>query len=196
MTKDSILWRALYWPGHEACSLYQFNAEWHLEGTAVFLYEGQTCRLSYFIACDAIWHTRRAMVSGSVGDEDVNLELSVDAHHRWEVNGVAKPAVEGCIDLDLNFSPATNLLPIRRLNLEPGAQREVKAAWLRFPSFELEPLSQVYERLAEFKYRYSSGGGDFVSELTVNKVGFVTVYPQLWEVEGNEWISVAVPLGS
>ena len=196
MTKESILWRAIYWPGHEACSLYRLNSEWRLEGTAVFLHEGRTCRLSYLIACDAIWHMRRAVVSGWAGDEDIDLELSVDAHHRWQVNGVAKPAVDGCIDLDLNFSPSTNLLPIRRLNLEVGRQAEVKAAWLRFPSFELEPLSQVYERLGEFKYGYSSRGGDFVAELTVNKVGFVTVYPQLWEVEGSEWVSAAIPLGS
>src|SRR5204863_4784858 len=110
MTKESILWRAIYWPGHEACSLYQNNSEWRLEGTAVFLHERQTCRLSYLIACDASWHTRSAVVSGWVGDEDVNLELSVDAFQGWEVNGVAKPAVDGCIDLDLNFSPSTNLL--------------------------------------------------------------------------------------
>lgn len=193
--KESILWRAVYWPGHEACGLYQHESEWRLEGTAVFLYEGRTCRLSYLIVCDALWHTRRTEVSGSVGDEDVNLELSVDAHHSWEVNGVAKPAVDGCIDLDLNFSPFTNLLPIRRLNLAIGARREVRAAWLRFPSFELETLSQVYEKLGEFSYRYSSRR-DFVTELTVNKVGFVTLYPQLWEVEGNDWVSAAVLLGS
>jgi len=181
MTKESILWRAVDWPGHEACSLSRANSEWHLEGTAVFLHERRSCRLSYLIACDASWHTRRAIVSGWCGDEDVNLELSVDAHRRWLVNGLAKPAVEGCIDVDLNFSPSTNLLPVRRLNLEVGQRAEVKAAWLRFPSFELEPLSQVYERLAEFKYRYSSHGGDFVAELTVNKAGLVTNYPQLWE---------------
>jgi hypothetical protein len=87
-------------------------------------------------------------------------------------------------------------LPIRRLNLEIGQRAEVKAAWLRFPSFELEPLSQVYERISEFKYRYSSSAGAFVSELTVNKVGFVTLYPQLWEVESSEWVSAAIPLGS
>ena len=196
MTKQSILWRSIYWPGHEACSLYQLNSEWRLEGTAVFLLESRTCRLSYLISCDTIWHTRRAVVSGWVGDEDVNLELTVDMHRRWQVNGVAKSVVNGCIDLDLNFSPSTNLLPIRRLNLEVGQQAEVKAAWLRFPSLELEPLSQVYERLGEFKYRYSSRGGDFAAELTVNRVGFVTVYPQLWEVERNEWVSAAIPLGS
>ena len=196
MTKESILWRALYWPGHEACCLYRRDSEWRLEGTAVFLYEGWTCRLSYLIACDATWQTRNAVISGSVGEEDVNLELYVDQRHRWQVNGVAKSAVDGCVDLDLNFSPSTNLLPIRRLNLEIGQQAEVKAAWLRFPSFELEPLSQVYERLAEFKYRYSSRGENFVAELTVNKAGFVTIYPQLWEVEGNPWVSAAIPLGS
>jgi hypothetical protein len=195
MTKESILWRALYWQGHEACCLRPLNSEWRLEGTAVFLHEGRTCRLSYSIDCDAIWHTRSAVVSGWFGDEDIDLELSADAYRRWQVNGVAKSVVDGCIDLDLNFSPATNLLPIRRLNLEVGQQMEVKAAWLRFPSFELEPLSQVYERTGEFKYRYSSRGG-FVAELTVNKAGFVTVYPQLWEAEGSEWMSAAIPLGS
>ena len=196
MTRESILWRAIYWPGHEACRLCRVGSEWHLEGTAVLLHEGHTCRLSYLIACDVNWQTRRATVSGWNGEQELNLELSVDADHRWHVNEVAKPAVEGCIDLDLNFSPATNLLPIRRLNLAVGQQAEVKAAWLRFPSFELEPLAQVYERLGEFKYRYSSRGGAFVAELTVNRSGFVTVYPQLWEVEGSEWVSAAIPLGS
>ena len=187
MTRESILWRAIDWPGHEACSLYQVDSEWRLEGTAVFLHEGRTCRLSYLIAGDANWQTRRAAVSGWCGSEDINFELSVDVHRRWQLNGVAQPAVEGCIDFDLNFSPSTNLLPVRRLNLEAGQQAEVKAAWLRFPSFELEPLSQVYERLGEFKYRYSSSGGDFVAELTVNDVGFVTVYPQLWEAVSTDY---------
>ena len=196
MKKETILWRGIYWPGHEACRVYRVNSDWRIEGTAVLLHEGRTCRLSYLIECDEIWHTRNAKVWGWLGDEDVNLELSVDPNRRWEVNGVTKPAVEGCIDLDLNFSPSTNLLPIRRLNLEVGGQAELNAAWLKFPSFELEPLSQVYERLGEFKYRYSSHGGNFVAELTVNQVGFVTAYPKLWELEGNPWVSAAIPLGS
>ena len=76
-----------------------------------------------------------------------------------------------------------NLLPIRRLNLEVGQQAEVRSAWLRFPSFKLEPLSQVYTRLDEFTYRYSSNEGEFVADLTVDEVGFVTDYPGLWEAE-------------
>jgi hypothetical protein len=113
----------------------------------------------------------------------VHVDLVVDREHRWRLNGIERPVVTGCIDLDLNFSPSTNLLPIRRLNLAVGQAAEVRAAWLRFPNFELEPLSQVYRRIDESTYRYESGGGRFVADLAVNSVGFVTNYPAIWQAE-------------
>ena len=180
---QSILWRGIDLRGHEACRLYRLNTEWRLEGTAVFSSDNRPCRLSYLVVCDSNWNTLRGTVSGWVGDDNVDVELSVDAMHRWRMNGVENSDVSGCVDLDLNFSPSTNLLPIRRLNLEIGQQGEVKAAWLRFPSFKLEPLSQIYTRLDESTYRYSSAGGQFVRDLTVNDVGFVTDYPGLWKAE-------------
>ena len=181
---QSILWRGVYQVGHEACRVYELDGRWHLEGMAVFLSDDRRpSRLSYLIACDENWKTLRGTVSGWVGDDDVNIEIFVDPHNQWQLNGAAKPDVNGCIDLDLNFSPSTNLLPIRRLDLAIGQQAEVKAAWLRFPSFELEPLSQVYSRIDEFTYRYSSNDGKFVRDLTVNEFGLVTEYPGLWQVE-------------
>lgn len=123
------------------------------------------------------------MVSGWVGNNLVNIELVVDEQRRWKMNGVIQAQVDGCVDLDLNFSPSTNLLPIRRLNLEVGESAEVKAAWLRFPSFELESFSQVYTRVDDATYRYASRDGEFVADLTVDDVGFPTVYPGLWEAE-------------
>ena len=180
---SSILWRGIDLRGHEACRLYRSGSDWCLKGTAVFSGDNHPCRLSYLVTCDSSWNTLNGIVSGWIGDDDVNINLSVDALRHWQMNGVEKPGVNGCIDLDLNFSPSTNLLPIRRLNLEIGQQAEVKAAWLRFPSFELEPFPQVYTRLDEFTYRYSSGGGTFVRDLTVNNAGFVTDYPGLWQAE-------------
>lgn len=89
----------------------------------------------------------------------------------------------GCVDLDLNFSPSTNLLPIRRLELAVGQRTEVKAAWLRFPSFTLEPLDQLYRRIDAAVYRYESAGGKFVRDLQVDAAGFVTHYPGFWQIE-------------
>jgi hypothetical protein len=55
-----------------------------------------------------------------------------------------RPKGAACIDLDLNFSPSTNLLPLMDLGLAIGQEATIRAAWLRFPRFALEPLDQVY----------------------------------------------------
>lgn len=177
----TILWRRVDRPGHESARLSRSVEGWTLAGTAVFAHEGQPCRLDYRIACDEAWRTRSAEVRGWVGDVDVDVTIEVDGRGGWRLNGAECPQVEGCIDVDLNFSPSTNLLPIRRLSLAVGAESEVRAAWLRFPSFTLEPLPQVYRRLSEDVYRYESAGRAFVRDLTVDAAGFIALYPGFFE---------------
>ncbi len=118
-----------------------------------------------------------------MGGRAVDVVVSVSTSGTWHLNGTACPEVAGSIDLDLNFSPSTNLLPIRRLNLSVGEQAQVKAAWLRFPEFTLEPLEQLYRRVDHVAYHYESAGGAFVAELTANAVGFVTLYPKFCVAE-------------
>jgi len=180
---DSILWRSLDRPGHEFARLLFQSPDWHLHGTAVFEHDQQPCRLDYELICDAQWRTVSAKVAGWVGSKAIEIALAVDVDKRWQFNQQDCFDVTGCIDLDLNFSPSTNLLPIRRLELAVGQEAEVRAAWLRFPSFQLEPLAQIYRRLDETTYRYESAGGRFVAELKVNPAGLVTVYPNIWQAE-------------
>ncbi|MEK6280377.1 MAG: putative glycolipid-binding domain-containing protein [Acidobacteriota bacterium] len=183
MTIKTVLWRGIYRPGHEACRVFSQNGDWHLAGTAVFSHQAEPCRLEYAVVCDAGWNTLSGKVSGWLGQAAVDVELAVDPERNWLLNGVECPAVAGCIDLDLNFSPSTNMLPIRRLNLGIGQEAEVRAAWLRFPSFQLEALVQIYRRVDESTYRYESGGGRFFADLEVDEIGLVTNYPGAWQAE-------------
>lgn len=176
----SLLWRRLDQPGHESAKLIFQNSCWQLNGTAVFANKQQSCRLDYLVVCDPAWQTLSGKVAGWVGNELIEIELAVDSERHWRLNGTECPQVTGCTDLDLNFSPSTNLLPIRRLNLAIGQEAQVRAAWLRFPSFTLEPLEQNYRRLNATTYRYESAGGKFVAELQANAAGFVTHYPNFW----------------
>jgi hypothetical protein len=184
MTEVPVLWRRLDQPGHESARLLFQRSSWHLTGTAVFAHDHQPCRLDYLVVCDSKWQTVSGRVEGWVGSETVTVELSVDSSRRWSLNGIERPEVAGCIDLDLNFSPSTNLLPIRRLALAIGQEVKVKAAWLRFPSFALAPLEQLYRRVGAATYHYESAGGKFATDLRVNAAGFVTRYPDFWQVEG------------
>jgi hypothetical protein len=127
--------------------------------------------------------TESAEISGVIGSREVDLTVSVDAKRRWSVNGVELGAVEGCVDIDLGFSPSTNLLPIRRLALAVGEEAMVRAAWPAFPSLDFAALPQVYRREGKTTYRYESGGGTFMRMLKVNAIGFVTSYPDFWEAE-------------
>ena len=183
MDTISILWRRLDQPGHEAARLFFHDSSWHLTGTAVFTHDQQPCRLDYLVVCNAQWQTLSGRITGWVGNEPVEIALSVESARRWQLNGTECPAIAGCIDLDLGFSPSTNLLPIRRLGLAVGQETKVQAAWLSFPSFTLEPLDQLYRRLDAVTYRYESAGGRFVTELQVNDAGFVTNYPNFWALE-------------
>lgn len=180
----AILWRRLDLPGHETAHLDRPDDGWALSGASVFTHDGRLCRLHYQVRCDGAWRTTGARVAGFVGDQAVDVVIDVDGDGGWRLNGEPCPQVAGCIDVDLNFSPSTNLLPIRRLRLEVGQAAEVRAAWLRFPGFTLEPLEQCYVRTAEDGYRYESAGGAFVRDLTVNEAGFVTCYPGFFESDG------------
>jgi len=179
----TVIWKRHDLPGHEACRILRHDAGWELAGVAVLVYERQACRLDYRIECDPQWVTRSAVVTGWVGDQTIDIRVERDAGGRWQLNGRSIEAVEGCSDIDLNFSPSTNLLPIRRLELAVGATAAVRAAWLRFPSFALEALDQSYTRLASGLYRYESAGGRFVAELTVDETGLVIDYGKIWSRE-------------
>lgn len=180
---DIILWRRLDLSGHEFGRLEPRDDHWELSGTALFVFERRPCRLDYLVVCDRGWRTTSAWVRGVIGGREVDLSISVDEGRRWRLNGVDCPVVAGCTDIDLGFSPSTNLLPIRRLSLPVGEQAKVDAAWLPFPSLMFERLSQAYRREGERTYRYESDGGRFVRMLEVNASGFVTSYPGLWQVE-------------
>ena len=112
-------------------------------------------------------------------------DQDVQPDRRWLVNGDEANTVKGCVDIDLSFTPATNLLPIRRLNLEVGEEALVRAAWVHFPSFRTEVLTQLYRCVAADTYEYESGDGVFRSELRVSRFGFPLDYPGLWSVEAS-----------
>jgi hypothetical protein len=180
---ETILWERLDGPGHESARLRSRGSEMVLEGSAVFEHEGAPCRLDYLVVADRRFHTSRGTVRGWLGERGVEIEIVAEAG-RWSMNGAESPEVAGAVDLDLNFSPSTNLLPIRRLDLAVGQEAPVRAAWLRFPSFDLKPLEQTYLRLSPSRYRYRSEGG-FEAELDVRPSGFIALYPGFSRVPGS-----------
>lgn len=177
-----MMWRRLDNPGHEWARLYEVGPTHVLRGTSVFREDRIPGRLDYKIVCSSRWETLSADILGWVGDEKIRLRIEKSPEHSWHLNGAPAPGVMGYMDIDLSFSPSTNLLPIRRLDLEVGQEAEARAAWLTFPDLGLRPLVQWFRRESENRYSYRSDNG-FATELKVDKEGFVVDYPPLWTEE-------------
>lgn len=180
----SLVWRRLDMPGHETFRLHYVPEGYVLEGRVVVAHPGAGASfVEYEGRCDSRWHTRRADVSGWIGDAAFRVQIDADGHGGWRRDGVPQPVVQGCLDVDLGFTPSTNTLPIRRHALAVGASFQVTAAWLSFPELELTTLAQTYLRESERRYRYESNRGAFTARLDVNDDGVVTHYSGLFAAE-------------
>lgn len=123
------------------------------------------------------------MVEGWIADRSVDLTIERSPDGRWTSRDVSVPNLDDCVDLDLDFTPATNLLAIRRMGLSVGQARDAPAAWLDVASRTLDKLTQRYERRSETTYWYRAPMFGYEALLEVTSDGFVRRYPGLWEAE-------------
>lgn len=184
-TTPAMLWRRLDTPGHDACRLRTNDAGWVIEGTTVFLAEGVPVRFTYEVVCDLAWHSRYGRVEGWIGERPVDHRVARTPDGEWTLDGTIVPGLAELIDLDLGITPATNLLPIRRLALGAGQAADAPAAWLDPMTGELSFLRQRYERRTDTAYWYESPSFNYAELLDVAPTGFILRYPGLWEAESS-----------
>ncbi|TPI17213.1 hypothetical protein FJW06_02635 [Mesorhizobium sp. B4-1-3] len=178
---SSILWRRLDLEGRDACLLCVTDRGWRLKGHALFAHDGKPCSLAYVVDCDAGWSTRSARVDGFVGTQELCYEIERLADGQWVLNGLGQAEVAGLVDVDLGFTPATNLVAIRRFDLAVGAATPAPAAYLAFPELRLERLDQTYRHLDDGRYAYAAPKFRYDQVLDVSPSGFVVNYPGLWK---------------
>ena len=176
-------WRRLDVTGTDRCGLTRLGSGWRIDGAAEYADPRGPARLAYAVEADEEWRTLSGVVRGTVGVETVSLDIRRAEADRWSVNGRLVPGLDGLVDLDLGFTPATNLFPLRRLALRIGESADAAAAWLDEERWHLRRLPQRYERREEGAWWYESPDGGYEGLLRVNADGFVTEYPGLWREE-------------
>jgi hypothetical protein len=183
MEMAAVLWRNDEDMSSERCRLVETHEGFALEGTVLVPVGGQPARVDYLVEASGEWVTRRAQLTMQLPGGDRGLALESDGAERWTLDEVHQPHLDGCLDVDIRLTPATNTLPIRRLAPAVGETVETRVAWVGFPDLELEPSVQTYERIGERLYRFRAG--EFVADLEVDEVGMVLRY-------GDDfWISMA-----
>lgn len=154
-----------------------------LAGHTTAVEAGRAWSVRYDIELDPRWHTRRAHVSAlsSAGEQAVTIET--DGSGRWQVDGVARPELDGCLDVDLESSACTNTIPVHRLRLDVGEGAEAPAAYVRAVELAVERLEQRYMRVDDDaghqRYDYRAPAFGVECRLVYDTSGLVLDYPGL-----------------
>jgi len=173
-------WRRLDCEGTDRCRLIRAEHGWLLHGQAIWRDAAGDSDLVYLVRCTPGWESLSADVTGTFAGRPLGLRIERTAQG-WSLNGRAQPEAQAHADIDLGFTPATNLLPLRRLDLVPGDNRPAGAAWLVPGMDRLETLPQLYARIDDRTVAYAAPSVDYAADLTVHPSGFVTTYPGLWD---------------
>ncbi|HXW45886.1 MAG TPA: putative glycolipid-binding domain-containing protein [Streptosporangiaceae bacterium] len=167
-------WMALQWPGMEHVIVSDEVSGITAAGHVVLANTGLVT-VAYRLTCDAGWHFRRLTIDVAGAGHSLTL---ANEEEGWLANGVPRPDLAGCIDIDINCTPLTNTLPIRRLDWSGGATHDIDVAYLSVPELEVRKVRQRYTRLDPGRFRYESGS--FRRDLSVDDSGFVLDYPGFW----------------
>ncbi|TCC07945.1 putative glycolipid-binding domain-containing protein [Kribbella soli] len=137
--------------------------------------------VGYEITVGADWSTESVEAVNATISGDHEVALTRFPGDRWTVNGVARPDLDGCRDVDFESSAVTNTLPVHRLAFVPGTTLDVPAAFVQADDLAVVRLEQRYTLTSSDErghvFHYESATFDFECELTFDASGLVLDYP-------------------
>jgi hypothetical protein len=186
MSIPTLIFRTIRWSAWNGCEaglehvdIRPADGGLNLSGVVIAQEDDAKFGLSYRVKLDALWRTREALLRTTSGHA---LHLESDGQGHWQENGKDQPALQGCIDMDIQATPITNTLPIRRLGLETGESMEIRLGYISMPDLIVSAANQRYMALeAGSLYRFESLQDGFTADLPVDQDGFVLDYPGLFK---------------
>jgi len=174
----SLRWRPVEGVGLEHLTLATTQTGIRAEAVVIGERGEPPYGVSYRIDCTADF----AVTSFAIATTDGRRLAMERRAGRWhDAAGTRLPAFDDCIDIDLQGSPFTNTLPIRRERWKIGQSRSFAMLYIPFDDFVPTIDRQTYTCLAPRLFRYQAADGSFEAELPVDEDGLVVDYPSLFE---------------
>jgi hypothetical protein len=185
MSIPTLIFRTIRWSAWDGCETGMEHVDVRpadggvaVSGVVIAQEDEAEFGLSYRLKLDALWRTKNAILRTTAGHV---LRLESDGQGHWQENGKDQPALQGCIDIDIQATPLTNMLPIRRLDLDTGESMEIRLCYISMPDLIVSAANQRYTALdAGSLYRFESLESGFTADLPVDDDGFVLDYPGLF----------------
>lgn len=177
---NELIWQHLDSAGWEHVRVSDDHPGWTVyDSILVREHNGQVLRGGYTLVTDKQWRTLelRLMMESSPGVME-GVHLLTEGDGRWtDSNENPMPELDGCLDVDIAWTPLTKSLPINRIPLKADEQQELRVASISLPELSIMPVDRLYERVDESHVRYSSRNGTSESIISIDAEGLVIESP-------------------
>lgn len=179
MTSE-LVWQTIDTAGWEHVRIMNDHPEWTVFDSVLVRQDGDDVkRGGYTLVVDKQWRTLelRVMIETAPGTMSA-LHLMTEGDGHWtDADGTPLPHLDGCIDVDIRWSPLTNTLPVNRLAIAPGGKAEITVAYIDLPELNASPQRQQLERVDGLTIRYTSQTRPQPVDIITDADGFVLEYP-------------------
>ena len=166
-------WQTWDGAGDETLTIRWENEGWTVSG------EVGRERVHYVVRLSPLWQVRQFLLFRDLDDPD--LWLATDGRGRWgEVNGAHRTDLDGNHDVELDCTPFTATLPLRRLPLDVGDEMQLSVLLIDVETLAVVPVRQRYQRLEARRWRrerLEAGETTDIVEFAVDDYGLVLDLP-------------------
>ena len=180
-SNKTIVWKGLCLNSMESCSVTRENKRITVNGVIAGLENGQPLNVYYQLKLDEVFEIESLVVASYHGEE-FKVKMARENKKWFDSYGKHLQQFDDCNDIDIALSPFTNTIPINRLHLNPGESCKIDVIYIDPVKKSVSRNQQRYTHIESNKYRYENLDSAFVSDLVVDRDGFVIKYPGIWEM--------------
>ncbi|WP_420148433.1 putative glycolipid-binding domain-containing protein [Spirosoma sp.] len=176
----NLLWTGREYYSLEHCQLASTGTGSRITSVIIGTYAQRIYRVEYVIETNPDWVTLRCDITAQLDHSRKVLRFRSDGHGNWWLNDKPAEQFRGCTDVDIPLTPFTNTLPINRLKLAEQESQQIQVLYVDLLADDIKSVRQNYTRLSNTGYKYENVPNDFEAVITVDPLGLVVDYPELF----------------
>ncbi|CAD0220789.1 putative glycolipid-binding domain-containing protein [Chryseobacterium sp. D764] len=176
----TLIWQGILYQSLEYFNLLSDDKSYTAESKIIGCYEDKIFAVNYSILIDKNWIVQDFLIESEINTIKSKL-AGKRIQDQWEINNTISPELNGCEFIDISLTPFTNTLPINNLKLQESISQKIDVLYIDILNQQIRPVQQEYTRTASHKYLYENIENDFKAEISVDEMGLVISYPELFE---------------
>ena len=178
--KTNLLWTGRAYNSLENCLLTSTDTGVEVNSIIVGVHNQRIYRVEYVIKTNQAWETLACEVKSQLDGKYESINLQSDGNGNWIVNGTPAEQLSGCTEVDISLTPLTNTLPINRLKLATNETQLIQVVYIDLLGKQVQSVRQRYTKRSQTQYHYENVPNDFEAVITVDDLGLVVDYPDLF----------------